>query len=549
MQRKLSRWAEDDKQHKFFDLYHLLYDEQWLRLAHDYVKQNSGSRTAGCDGINMKRFDENLEQHLKEIAEQLKSESFQPHPVKRVHVPKANSPGKLRPLGIPAIKDRIVQKALHMILEPIFEADFSPYSFGFRPNRCTMDAIRATMFLINARTKFYWVIEGDIHSYFDTIKHRKLMKLLRRRIKDEKILRLIWRFLRAGVMEGKLFTDTKQGTPQGGIISPLLANIYLHTLDRYMQNYTGLSTKEKTKRRRQGLANFFYVRYADDFVVLSNGRKEQVKNLKEELKRFLADELDLTLSDEKTRITHAREGFKFLGFRIQRAMCAKGMGTRLLIPKPAKDRLLAKVKAVTDKSSYRESVRTKIAALNRITGGWCRYYQYASNAPTTFHKVSHQTYWRMTHWLARKFEISIPKTLRRFKAAGGSLAYQESRLVRADTYKQKPFKGQYLKANPYTMQKRIEREELGQDARWYGYEARPGQSDLKLAALERDAYTCQMCGKGVGREESEVDHIKAVKRYKRPVEANQLSNLWTLCVACHKWKTTEYDQRVESRVR
>jgi 5-methylcytosine-specific restriction endonuclease McrA len=151
--------------------------------------------------------------------------------------------------------------------------------------------------------------------------------------------------------------------------------------------------------------------------------------------------------------------------------------------------------------------------------------------------------------LARKFEISIPKTLRRFKAAGGSIAYLESRFIRPDTYKQKPIKGQYLKANPYTMQQQMVREELGQDARWYGYEARPGQSDLKLAALERDAYTCQMCGKDVRREESEVDHIKPVKRYKRPVEANQLSNLWTLCVACHKWKTTEYDQRVESRVR
>jgi group II intron reverse transcriptase/maturase len=205
----------------------------WLRLAHDYVAQNAGSITAGCDGINMSLFDENLERNLQQLAEELKSGTFEPFPVRRVYIPKTN--GRFRPLGIPSIRDRIVQEALRMVLEPIYEARFSQYSFGFRPNRCTMDAIRCILWSTQESKRFFWIVEGDIASYFDTINHRKLLKVLRRRIDDKRLLELVWRFLRAGVMEGKLFRDTKRGTPQGGIISPLLANIYLNELDEYMR--------------------------------------------------------------------------------------------------------------------------------------------------------------------------------------------------------------------------------------------------------------------------------------------------------------------------
>jgi RNA-directed DNA polymerase len=218
MQRKLSLWAEQNKEHKFFDLYHLLYDKEWLRLAHDHVKQNAGSITAGCDGIIMTDFDENLEDNLQELAKELKAETFEPHPVRRVYIPKPN--GRIRPLGIPSIRDRIVQEAMRMTLEPIYEADFSQYSFGFRPNRCTMDAMKCVIWSTTERKKYFWVLEGDISSYFDTINHKRLIKLLERRIKDEKLLRIIKKFLQAGVMEGKLFKDTKQGTPQGGIVTP-----------------------------------------------------------------------------------------------------------------------------------------------------------------------------------------------------------------------------------------------------------------------------------------------------------------------------------------
>jgi RNA-directed DNA polymerase len=385
MQRKLSEWATQDKERKFYGLYDLLNDRDWLRLAHDYVKQNAGSITAGCDGINMATFDEELEGNLQEITEELKSETFKPMPVRRVYIPKPN--GKTRPLGIPSIKDRIVQEALRMVLEPIFEADFSPYSFGFRPTRRTMDAIKCITWSTQEHKKYFWVIEGDIASDFDTIHHPKLIRLVGRRVKDQKILRLIWNFLRAGVMEKRTFRDTTLGTPQGGIVSPLLANIYLQELDRYMERYTVLSHSEKTKRRQHKQANFTYVRYADDFVVLCNGTKSQAEALREELYLFLKSTLRLELSKEKTKITHLNDGFKFLGFRIERVKGHNGMKTKITIPQEAMDKIKAKFDLVLAPASHQDSVTSKIFALNRIIGGWCRYYQYTSRTSAQFNTV------------------------------------------------------------------------------------------------------------------------------------------------------------------
>ncbi len=374
MQRKLSQWATQDKGHRFYDLYHLLYDETWLRLAHDHVAQNAGSITAGCDGINMRQFDEQLEENLQRLAVELKAETFAPHPVRRVYIRKEKPDGriKLRPLGIPAIRDRIVQEALRMILEPIYEADFSSYSFGFRPNRSTIGALSYIARVTNEKTKFFWVIEGDISSYFDTISHKKLLKLLRHRVQDEKILRLLKRFLQAGVMEGKLFKDTTTGTPQGGIISPLLANIYLHELDRYMEaHHLRLPIKVRQQRRKHGLGSCLYVRYADDFVVLCNGPKSQAEGLKEELHTFLKEHLRLELSKEKTKITHLNDGVEFLGYKLWRKRGQKGMSTRLFVPDQACRKFLDQMSETFSRDTVNDSARMHILAANRIIAGWC----------------------------------------------------------------------------------------------------------------------------------------------------------------------------------
>lgn len=545
MQRKLSKWAELDEERKFYELYKLTHNMDWLRLAHDYVKQNAGSITAGCDGINMKLFDENLEVNLQQLAQELKSESFEPCPVRRVYIPKAN--GKKRPLGIPSIKDRIVQEALRMILEPIYEAKFSQYSFGFRPNRCTMDAIKCITWSTQEHKKYFWVIEGDISSYFDTINHRRLIKILRKRIKDKRLLRLIWKFLRAGVMEKRLFRDTKLGTPQGGIISPLLANIYLNELDRYIEKDTNLSQKEKSERRRNGTTNLVYVRYADDFVVLTNGTRKQAEQIKEELYTFLKEKLRLNLSKEKTKITHLNDGFKFLGFKVQRSQGHDGMKTKVLIPQEALDRIREKITIATSPTTHQDSVNSKILALNRIIGGWCRYYQYTSKAVTHFSRLDDHIFWRMGHWLGRKFQITMPEVIRRYKR-GNQIATPKYRLLKAGEFPTLTYKKRFIKPNPYTMQDKVEREELPQETYWTGYELRLGMTDLRPLILKRDGYICQQCEKPTTANTAQIDHIKPVRRFKRPVDANYPDNLWTLCIECHMRKTKN-DRQMESRMR
>jgi RNA-directed DNA polymerase len=418
LQRKLSQWATQDKERKFFDLYKLVMKEEWLRTAHAHVRQNRGSVTAGTDGITMKVFEERLEENLRQLHEDLKAGTFAPTPVRRVAIREEKAGGrvKVRRLGIPAIRDRIVQEALRMVLEPIYEADFHDRSYGFRPNRCTMDAVTFLRNRILAPTsRYFWIIEGDIASYFDTINHRKLLRVLKRRIHDRKLLQLVWKFLRAGGLEGKLFRDTKRGTPQGGIASPALANVYLHELDRYMEQYTGLSLREKQKRRKQGLANFLYVRYGDDFVVLCNGTKAQAEAMRQELHQFLKVDLKLELSLEKTKVTHVDDGFKFLGFWLQRRVGMNGKRVpKILIPQDAPRAFLGKMRRALKPATHRDSVKTKIIALNRIIQGWGRYYQYTSSPKAVFHKLDYHVFWLMAHWLGRKYQLSIPKVLQRF---------------------------------------------------------------------------------------------------------------------------------------
>jgi RNA-directed DNA polymerase len=449
---------------------------------------------------------------------------------------------------IPAIKDRIVQEALRMSLEPIWEADFSQYSFGFRPTRRTMDAVRYIQWSSTEHKKFFWVIEGDIASYFDTIHHPKLMRLVGRRVKDKKVLRLIWKFLRSGVMEKRTFRTTTLGTPQGGIISPLLANIYLHELDRYMERYTSLTRREKTQRRQQGIGNSTFVRYADDFVVLCNGTKAQVEQIREELYEFLKKKLRLELSKEKTKITHLNDGFKFLGFWIQRSQGSKGMTTKIVIPREAMDKVKAKVKSALSPSSYQDSVNAKIIGINRLIRGWCQYYQYTSKAGTQFDKLGRFLYWEVEHWLGRKFRLNMPDVMKRFYQ-DNTFVNGRNRLLRPREFPSLQYHQRFFKPNPYlTQERKLNREKLPVETYWTGYEARPGMADLRPAILERDEYICQICGAEVTTLTGEVDHIRPVRRFKRPIDANVEWNLWTLCIICHRDKT-KVDRQAESRMR
>jgi RNA-directed DNA polymerase len=489
----------------------------------------------------MTEFNEDLESNLERLHQALKDGTFAACPARRVNIPKGN--GKVRPLGIPTIRDRIVQEAIRMTLEPIFEADFCQTSYGFRPCRRTMDAIKFIWWYTDERKKFFWIIEGDISSYFDTINHRELTKLLRRRIKDEKMIDLIWKFLRSGVMERKLFKDTKLGTPQGGIISPLLANVYLHELDKYLGRHTGLTQAEKTGRRRQGLGNVAYVRYADDFVVLCNGTRDQAEAIRQELAQFLKDELKLTLSMEKTKVTHLDDGFDFLGFHLQRCMGRAGMGVKTTISDKSMKKHLDKIREATSPSTRQDSLETKILALNRIIAGWCRYFQYTSMVGVQFGRLEYETFWLMAHWLGRKFKLSMSEVMCQYKTAL-TVALKGHRGFKARKYTER-----FVKPNPYTAEHGFDREELPDTNPWIGTEDRPGAADLRLVVLERDGYKCRRCGRPVTNATAQVDHIRPVASFKRPEDAQRLENLQTLCTEpCHMRKTELYRQR-ESRMR
>ena len=313
MQKKLSQKAEKEPEHQFENLYGMLCNEIWLSVAAHKTLQNRGSVTAGIDGMTKSNFLGDLDGNINRLKETLKAKTFEPTPVKRVYIPKPNSEKK-RPLGIPILLDRIVQEALRMILEPIWEADFSNRSYGFRPNRSTYDAIAYLYKSLtgNSGAIYQWVIEGDIASYFDTIPHRRLIKAVKKRVADRDTRDLLWKFLRAGVMHQDTIKETLTGTPQGGIVSPLLANIYLHELDRYMESkYLNLTESQRFTRRKKGIGNVLYVRYADDFVVLCNGTKAEAHAIKQEIGELLRT-MGLTLSEEKTKVTHTTEGFDFL---------------------------------------------------------------------------------------------------------------------------------------------------------------------------------------------------------------------------------------------
>ena len=288
-QRFLARTANEHPGHRFTNLYDLLHWDYWMHISDERVLARPGSQTDGVDKQTRIAFKADYEHQLTTLIDQLKRRTYKPHPVRRVYIPKHD--GKKRPPGIPALRDRIVQEALRAILDPIYESDFHPHSYGFRKGRRTMDAIAVLMPLFNGRVKHYYVIEGDLQSYFDTVHHRTLMKLLRRRLKDGALLDLLWKFLKSGVMEEGLFARTDSGVPQGGVISPLLANVYLNEFDQWASAQWDLDHNARQRRRKAGLGNYKMVRYADDFVVVGNGTKAEVKATKAAIQQFLENEL------------------------------------------------------------------------------------------------------------------------------------------------------------------------------------------------------------------------------------------------------------------
>lgn len=403
MQVKLHRWAVTEPGHRFDDLFNLVYDPGFLAVAWERVAANRGARTAGSDGLTVARITERIGPavFLDDLRDQLKTGQYRPQPVRERKIPKPGGSGKVRRLGIPTVTDRVVQAAVKLVLEPIFEADFVPVSYGFRPNRRAHDAI-AEIHLFGSKG-YRWVLDADIEACFDRIDHTALLGRVRARIKDKRVVALVRAFLKAGILsELGDFEDTRTGTPQGGILSPLLANIALSVLDEALhapwQPGASMSTGMRRKRRRwKNLPNWRLVRYADDFVVLTDGSAADLIALREEITQILTP-MGLVLSPAKTSIVHMREGFDFLGFHIKWAPkkgTSKWHVYTFVGARPLRS-VKAKIRALTPKTSQADLEDTLIR-INQITRGWANYFRHAV-ASRTFNHLQQYTWWRLVQW-------------------------------------------------------------------------------------------------------------------------------------------------------
>ena len=373
MQTKLHCWATADPDRRFDDLANLVYDPAFLVVAWRRVRDNKGGRTAGIDGTAPRSLPVAADRMLRELRAQLKARQFRPEPVRQKGIPKAG--GKVRKLGIPTTADRVVQASLKLVLEPIFEADFKPSSYGFRPKRRAQDAIAEIHHLATPVRNYEWVFEADIEACFDMIDHTALMGRVRRRIGDKRVLRLVAAFLKAGILtEDGRFEGAYTGTPQGGILSPLLANIALSELDEYFASKWEALGPEWTraKRRRAGEPVMKLIRYADDFVVMVAGKRVDAEALREEVSDVLAP-MGLRLSEPKTRVCHIDEGFDFLGWRIQRRPWPSRNGKMAVYTYPSKKSLatiMDKVRTRTRRAKHR-TLADLLRRLNPVLRGWC----------------------------------------------------------------------------------------------------------------------------------------------------------------------------------
>ena len=466
-QRKLYTRSMGDPGYVFRKLWGLITDLQCLRIGVARVAANKGRRTAGVDGITVRKIlVDGVDAFVAQLRAELRSGTYRPKPVRRVLIPKPGQPGKFRPLGIPTVRDRVVQAALKIILEPIFEADFYPTSYGFRPGRSVHQALEHLRVLLRPRKAgpegkrrltYQWAVEGDIKGCFDNIDHHGLMLRFRRRGGDPKVNRLVVAFLKSGIMAEGGFLRSETGTPQGGVLSPLLANVALSVIDeRYervvwprrrptlLTDPAAIQKRAYRRRfddRRLGRDLCMPVRYADDFLILvsvSPGpeQQERARQLalreKEDLAKLLKEKMGLALSETKTLVTPVTERIRFLGHHV----CVRrhpGHGTLVstaVVPRDRSQRLREEIKRRFEGATFRTSLADRLEALNPMLRGWGNFYRHAWGAAAVFDRRDHYVWWTIFRWLQKKHHRVGKRRLvqmygRRMRAGKSSFTWGE----------------------------------------------------------------------------------------------------------------------------
>jgi group II intron reverse transcriptase/maturase len=450
VQRTLYTRSKNDLDYVFDKLWGLVTDPRNLRFAAARVARNKGHRTAGVDGITVRKIahGEGIDPFLSRLRAELRTRSYRPSPARRVLIPKPGQPGKYRPLGIPTVKDRIVQAALKNVLEPIFEADFYPVSYGFRPGKSVFGALEHLRMLLRPwreaeteaqrRLPYQWAIEGDIRGCFDHIDHHALMVRVRRRVGDPKVCQLITVFLKSGVMSGEQYTRTDFGTPQGGILSPLLANIALSAIEERYERHVWprraptirteaakilkRASGARVKDKASGRPVCFPIRYADDFIILvsvpygpelfERARSTAIRE-KNELANFLKQQLGLELSETKTLVTPVTTAMKFLGHhvRVRRHPSHHRWVSTSVVPKDRTQLLRERIKCLFDRDTVRSTLGERLQRLNPMLRGWSYFYRHAWGAKHVLSSLDHYVWWTILRWLKKKHPRTPVKEL------------------------------------------------------------------------------------------------------------------------------------------
>lgn len=592
-ERVLNSLSEHSKisDYKFERLYRVLFNSDMFLLAYHNIQGKQGNMTEGSDGQTI---DSMSLKRIENLIDTLKNETYQPKPAKRTYIPKKN--GKMRPLGIPSFDDKLVQEVLRMMLEAMYEGNFENTSHGFRPKRSCHTA------LIQVQKNFTaakWFIEGDIKGFFDNISHDVLIGILRERIADDRFIRLMWKFLKAGYIENWTFHRTYSGTPQGGIISPILANIYLDKLDKYIKEYaekfdkgkkramnpeykqysgkmwwlgTKLKQTEDKETRRElidaikqhqrnrmhlpsvdemdeGYRRIKYVRYADDFIIGVIGCKTDCEAIKEDIKNFLYEKLKLSLSEEKTLITHGNKKAKFLGYEIyvrpfsdmvlrgkKSGALIKAYGKKVVLEVPMstmRDKLLyyeaMLIQQFEGKARWKSTSRTKLIhlddleildAYNREIRGFANYFSIANNS-SHLNSFKYIMQYSMYKTFARKYSTTARKIIAKYRINKDFAVTYEDKKGRKKT--RVFFNGSF------------KRKITAMDASCDVVANTIFNTTVSSLIQRLQAGKCELCG---AEGNIEVHHVKRLKdlQGKKPWEIQMIGRqrkTLAVCIPCH----------------